>query len=47
METEALAYYPEPAQAIVVGERVGTAYNVTFAILGAVPDQACLMSLVD
>ena len=40
METEALSYYPELAQATVVGERVGTrAYTSDFApFFGAVPD---------
>ena len=44
METEALAYYPELAQAEVVGERVGTrAYTSDFSpFWGAVPDQAGL-----
>ena len=44
METEALAYYPELAQATVVGERVGTrAYTSDFSpFWGAVPDQAGL-----
>ena len=42
METEALAYYPELAQATVVGERVGTrAYTSDFSpFWGALPDQA-------
>lgn len=44
METEALAYYPELAQATVVSERVGTrAYTSDFSpFWGAVPDQAGL-----
>ncbi len=44
METEALAYYPELAQATVVGVRVGTrAYTSDFSpFWGAVPDQAGL-----
>ena len=44
METEALAYYPELAQAEVIGERVGTrAYTSDFSpFWGAVPDQAGL-----
>ena len=44
METEALAYYPELAQAEVVGERVGTrAYTSDFSpFWGAVPNQAGL-----
>ena len=44
METEALSYYPELAQAEVIGERVGTrAYTSDFSpFWGAVPDQAGL-----
>ena len=44
MEIEALAYYPELAQAEVIGERVGTrAYTSDFSpFWGVVPDQAGL-----
>ena len=44
MEEEAMTYYPELAQAAVVGERVGTrAYTSDFSpFWGALPDQAGL-----
>ena len=48
METEALAYYPELAQATVVGERWYTAYTSDFSpFWGLFPIEQASMSLVD